>query len=59
MHTEADTHISPHLEDIVKEGCDKVTIRTVDTNVVVASQRLSCGLHMVLANMLGFWQLMR
>ena len=30
-----------HLEDIVKEGCDKVTIRTVDTDVVVASQCLS------------------
>ena len=40
MYTEADTHIFPHLEDIVKEGCDKVTIRIVDTNVVVASQRL-------------------
>ena len=32
---EADTHIFLRLEDIVKEGRDKVTLRTVDTNVVV------------------------
>ena len=42
---EADTRIFLYLEDIVKEGRDKVTIRTVDTDVVVfvvaASQRLS------------------
>ena len=42
---QADTRIFLHLEDIVKEGGDKFTIRTVDTDVevlgVAASQRLS------------------
>ena len=38
---EADTRIFFHLEDIVKESCDKVTIHTFDTDVVVASQWLS------------------
>ena len=53
---EADTHIFLHLEDIVKEGRDKVTIRTVDTNVVVlavaASQRLS-HIHLWIAYGVG------
>ena len=38
---EADARIFLHLEDIVKKSCDKVTIHTVDTDVVVASQCLS------------------
>ena len=38
---EADARIFLHLEDIVKKGCNKGTIRTVDTDVVVASQCLS------------------
>ena len=60
---EADTRIFLHLKAIIKECCDKVRIRTVITDVVVASQCpkviSSCGLHMVLVNMLGFWNLMR
>ena len=34
-HEEADTRIMLHLGDAVKEGYDKVSIRTVDTDVVV------------------------
>ena len=34
-HEEADTRIILHMEDAVKERCTKVTIRTVDTDVVV------------------------
>ena len=34
-HEEADTRIILHMEDAVKEGYTKVTIRTVDTGVVV------------------------
>ena len=37
---EADTRIFLNLEDIVKGGCVKIKIRTVDTDVVVASQCL-------------------
>ena len=43
-HEEADTRIILHLEDAVKEGNTKVSIRTVDTDVVVlavtSAQRL-------------------
>jgi len=43
-HEEADTRIMIHLEDAVKQGNTKVTIRTVDTDVVVlavtSAQRL-------------------
>ena len=34
-HIEADTRIILHLEDVVKEGNTNVSIRTVDTDVVV------------------------
>ena len=34
-HEEADTRIMLHLGDAVKEGFDKVSIRTVDTDVLV------------------------
>ena len=34
-HEEADTRILLHLEDAVKQGYNKVSIRTVDTDVVV------------------------
>jgi hypothetical protein len=34
-HEEADTRIFLHLEDAVKQGYSKVTVRTVDTDVVV------------------------
>ena len=34
-HKETDTRIILHLEDAVKEGNTKVSIRTVDTDVVV------------------------
>ena len=54
--TQADTHIFHHLEDIVKETRDKVTIRTVDTDVVVlalaASRRLS-HIHLWIAYGVG------
>ena len=44
-HEEADTRILLHLEDAVKEGYTKVSVRTVDTDVLVlavtAAQRLS------------------
>lgn len=44
-HEEADTRIILHLEDAVKEGKTKVSIRTVDTDVVVlavsSAKRLS------------------
>ena len=44
-HEEADTRILLHLEDAVKQGYNKVSIRTVDTNVVVlavaSAQRLN------------------
>ena len=56
MRTSGHTYISLHLEDIVKEGRDKVTIRTVDTDVVVlavaASQRLS-HIHLCIAYGVG------
>lgn len=34
-HEEADTRIFLHVADAVQKGCKKVTIRTVDTDVVV------------------------
>lgn len=34
-HEEADTRLLLHVSDAVKKGCKKVTIRTVDTDVVV------------------------
>ena len=44
-HEEADTRILLHLEDAVKQGYNKVSIRTVDTDVVVlavaSAQRLN------------------
>mgnify|MGYP000079044939 FL=1 len=44
-HEEADTRIIPHLEDAVKEGNRKVSIRTVDSDVAVlavtSAQRLN------------------
>ena len=44
-HEEADTRILLHLDDAVKEGYTKVSIRTVDTDVLVlavtAAQRLN------------------
>ncbi len=44
-HEEADTRIFLHLEDAVKEGYTKVSVRTVDTDVLVlavtAAQRLN------------------
>ncbi len=44
-HEEADTHILLHLEDAVRQGHNKVSIRTVDTDVVVlaitSAQRLN------------------
>ena len=44
-HEEADTPILLHLEDAVKQGYNKVSIRTVDTDVVVlavaSAQRLN------------------
>ena len=55
MHTSGHI-IFHHLEDIVKEGRDKVTIRTVDTDVVVlavaASRRLS-HIHLWIAYGVG------
>ena len=43
-HEEADTHMLLHLEGAVRQGHSKVSIRTVDTDVVVwaitAAQRL-------------------
>ena len=45
IHEEADTRILLHLEDAVKQGYNKVSIRTVDTDVVVlavaSAQRLN------------------
>ena len=35
IHEEADTRILLHLEDAVQQGQNKVSIRTVDTDVVV------------------------
>ena len=35
-YEEGDTNIILHLEDAVTEGYEKVSIRTVDTNVVLA-----------------------
>ena len=44
-HEEADTRILLHVEDAVKQGYTKVSVRTVDTDVVVlavtAAQRLN------------------
>ena len=44
-HKEADTHILLHLEDAVQQGHNKMSIRTVDTDVVVlcitSAQRLN------------------
>ena len=44
-HEEADTRILLHLEDAVRHGNTKVSIRTVDTDVVVlavaSAQRLN------------------
>ena len=44
-HEEAVTRILLHMEDAVKQGCNKVSIRTVDTDVVVlavaSAQRLN------------------
>ena len=44
-HEEADTRMFLHLEDAVQQGHDKVSIRTVDTDVVVlaitSAQRLN------------------
>ena len=44
-HEEADTRILLHLEDVVKQGYNKVSIPTVDTGVVVlavaSAQRLN------------------
>ena len=34
-HEEADTRLLLHVSDAVQKGCKKVTIRTVDTDVVV------------------------
>ena len=33
-HEEADTRLLLHVSDAVQKGCKKVTIRTVDTDVV-------------------------
>ena len=38
-HEEADTRLLLHAADAVQKGCKKVTIRTVDTDVVV----ICCG----------------
>jgi hypothetical protein len=39
-HEEADTRILLHLEDAVKEGYTKVSVRTVDTDVLVLAVTL-------------------
>ena len=35
LQEEADTRLLLHVADVVQKGCRKVTIRTVDTDVVV------------------------
>ena len=44
-HEEADTRILLHLEDAVKQGYNKVSIRTVDTDVVVLAVALAQRLN--------------
>ena len=54
-HEEADTRIILHLEDAVTDGFNKISIRTVDTDVVVlavtAAQRHGRSVyHMAIVN---------
>jgi len=49
-HEEADTRILIHVEDAVKQGNTKVTIRTVDTDVVVLA--VTSAQHL---NIPGLW----
>ena len=44
-HKEADTHILLHLEDAVQQGHNKMSIRTVDTDVVVLAITLAQRLN--------------
>ena len=52
-HEEADTRMLLHLEDAVRQGHTKISIRTVDTDVVVlaisAAQRLGSGVEVWIA----------
>ena len=65
-HEEADTRIILHLEDAVKDGNDKLSIRTVDTDVVLLAVTAlnaltfqNCGLRSELESTFDSWLLMK
>ena len=39
-HEETDTRMLLHIEDAVKQGCRKISFRTVDTDAVLAQQHI-------------------
>ena len=62
-HEEADTRIILHLEDAVKDGNDKLSKRTVDTDVVVLAVTAlnaltfqNCGLRSELESTFDSWR---